>query len=222
MIVPFRAGTPAPGATPRSRDPDGLRRNHLGRCEPPFAIASQRNRRLFFRFNAARVVEWGILWFVGCRSLLGRTTCGGGRRLNAESAVLFVPVACLSGGPDWPASPTFRDGRSVSPAHRVPPHDQGVLAAISGFWLLPWFALVGSDMRLFPAFEAADVAVFFTEFSRLGRQTGFGGLPAWPLELAVLVRAAVLLTYLILFVLRPQARGEGVDRWRTTLLLARD
>jgi hypothetical protein len=51
---------------------------------------------------------------------------------------------------------------------------------------------------------------------------GIRRLPAWPLELAVLAGAAVLLTYLILFVLRPQARGEGVDRWRTMLLLARD
>ena len=31
-------------------------------------------------------------------------------------------------------------------------------------WLLPWFALALPNLRLFIAFEAADVIVFLTEF----------------------------------------------------------
>ena len=34
-----------------------------------------------------------------------------------------------------------------------------------GLWLLPWFALVFPDLRIFLAFEATEVAVFITRFS---------------------------------------------------------
>jgi hypothetical protein len=63
-------------------------------------------------------------------------------------------------------------------------------------WLLPWFALAFPKLWLFVAFEAADVAVFVTRFSWFGRYSGIeGGVSGVPLgvfEIAVVVRAAIL------------------------------
>jgi len=69
-----------------------------------------------------------------------------------------------------------------------------------GLWLLPWFALVLPDLRLFAAFETADVAVFLTRFSWFGRYTDLGGLPIGAFEVAVLVRAAILVWCLVAWV----------------------
>ncbi|MGH7419274.1 MAG: hypothetical protein ACREKB_15985, partial [Candidatus Rokuibacteriota bacterium] len=77
-----------------------------------------------------------------------------------------------------------------------------------GLWLLPWFALALPNLRLFAAFQAADVAVFLTRFSWFGRHTGIGGLPIGTFEIAVLVRAAVLVWCLAAWVRR--GRSEAV------------
>jgi hypothetical protein len=80
-----------------------------------------------------------------------------------------------------------------------------------GLWLLPWFALALPDWRLFAAFEAADVAVFATRFTWFGRLAatsgdpafaGFHGAPLGAFELAVVIRAAVLVACLVAWVVR--------------------
>jgi hypothetical protein len=74
-----------------------------------------------------------------------------------------------------------------------------------GLWLLPWFALALPNLRLFAAFEAVDVAVFLTRFSWFGRYTGVGGLPIGAFEIAVLIRAAILVWCLVAWVRRPES-----------------
>src|SRR5439155_25386812 len=84
-----------------------------------------------------------------------------------------------------------------------------------GLWLLPWFALVLPDLRFFLAFEAADVAVFVTRFAFFGHymaeHAGGGGVPSvgWTdgvtigfFQVAVLVRAAVLVACVVRFLVR--------------------
>jgi hypothetical protein len=71
-----------------------------------------------------------------------------------------------------------------------------------GLWLLPWFALAFPDLRLFLAFEAADVAVFVTRFSFFGELAGLGGLPFAAFEVALLARAAVLVACVVVWVRR--------------------
>jgi len=72
-----------------------------------------------------------------------------------------------------------------------------------GLWLLPLFALGGSDLKTFVAFEVADVAVFLTRFSFFGDLSGFGGLPFGAFEVAILVRTLVLVWAVIAWVRRP-------------------
>jgi hypothetical protein len=69
-------------------------------------------------------------------------------------------------------------------------------------WLLPWFALALPDLRLFAAFEAADVAVFVTRFWWFAELSGFDGTPLGAFELAVLVRALILVACVVAWVRR--------------------
>ena len=69
-----------------------------------------------------------------------------------------------------------------------------------GLWLLPWFALSLPDVRLWAAFQLADVAVFVTRFEFFARLEGVGeGLPQWPFDLAVVARAAVLILCVVVW-----------------------
>jgi len=77
-------------------------------------------------------------------------------------------------------------------------------------WLLPWFAIVLPDIRLFIAFQAADVAVYVTTFSFFGLCLGAHGTEIEPLQIAVVVRAILLVAYLLVYVRRPTgALPEG-------------
>jgi hypothetical protein len=62
-----------------------------------------------------------------------------------------------------------------------------------GLWLLPVFALVLPDLKPFVAFAVADVAVFVTRFWFFEELSGGSGTPQWMFEVAVGVRAIVLL-----------------------------
>jgi hypothetical protein len=79
-----------------------------------------------------------------------------------------------------------------------------------GLWLLPWFALALPNPTLFVLFELSDVAVFVTRFTWFGRLGADGGDPAFagyhgaPLgafELAVAIRALILIACLVAWVI---------------------
>lgn len=183
----------------------------------PFALAAPFGWREFFRFNATRPADWDSMWFVACHRLTGELFCDRPRVLgalgllqviNIASAVLFVALSILlyrlrrRVAPDFPRW-TF--GFAILVAFLL---TNKVYSPQYGLWLLPWFALALPNLRLFAAFQAADVAVFLTRFSWFGRYTGIGGLPIGAFEIAVLVRAAVLVWCLAAWVRR--GRSEAV------------
>jgi hypothetical protein len=86
-----------------------------------------------------------------------------------------------------------------------------------GLWLLPWFALVGPDLRRFVAFEVADVAVFVTRFWFFGTFTGVMEAPQqWMFETAVLARTAILVWCLVGWVRTdPEPLVLGSRGWRS-------
>jgi hypothetical protein len=85
-------------------------------------------------------------------------------------------------------------------------------------WLLPWFALVLPNPWLFVALSASDVAVFVTRFSWFGRLSaeggdpafaGFDGAPLGAFQLAVALRAAVLVGCLVAWTLARQSAADS-------------
>jgi uncharacterized membrane protein len=166
----------------------------------PFVLAAPKSWWEFFRFNAARPADWDSVWFIACNRVTGNLYCGHTRLINVASAVAFVAASVLLYRlrrrvvPDFPRW-TF--GFAIMVAFLL---TNKVYSPQYGLWLLPWFALVLPDLRLFAAFEAADVAVFLTRFSWFGRYTDLGGLPVGAFEVAVLVRAAILVWCLVAWV----------------------
>ena len=176
----------------------------------PFMLLSFDRWGEVFRLNSSRPIDWGTVWYAACRTITGRVDCGHVQLVNVSSVVLFAILAVVT----WRAKVSRESG--------VPRWTLGfpllilfllttkVYSPQYSLWLIPWFALVLPDLRLFLAFEAADVAVFVTEFSWLGRYFNGEGLPIWPLQVAVIVRAAVLVVVLAAYVRRTTGADAAV------------
>jgi hypothetical protein len=186
----------------------------------PFLVLAFDRWAEVLRFNSSRPVDWGTLWFVGCHRVTGSLECEPVALVNTLSLVLFAIGAVWV----WRAK--------VTREPEVPRWTLGlplivlfllttkVYSPQYSLWLVPWFALVLPDVRLYLAFEASDVAVFATEFWWLERFFNGGGLPVWPMELAVLARAAVLVAIVVAYVRRPvsaSVAGERTARRASTL-----
>jgi uncharacterized membrane protein len=167
----------------------------------PFAVARPAGWWEFFRFNGARPADWDSLWSVACR--LTSPACFPTALVNVGSVVGAGALVALI----WavkrrrePAFPRWQLGFPILAAFLLLGK---VYSPQFTLWLLPWLVLVLPDLRRFVAFEAADLAVFFTRFSFFGDLTGFGGSPRWVFEVAVVVRAAVLAWCVISWVREP-------------------
>ena len=201
LLVPFAA------QRLRERRPDGAVR--LWWCAAaawllvnlPFAIARPAGWWEFFRFNGARPVDWDSLWSIACR--LSTSACVPTGFANVGSvvgAVVIVVLVWIVKRRREPDFPRWQLGFPMLAAFLLLGK---VYSPQFSLWLLPWLVLLLPDLRRFIAFEAADLAVFFTRFSFFGELTGFGGSPRWVFEAAVVVRAAVLVWCVVSWVRAP-------------------
>ena len=192
LVVPFVLGRF------REREPDGG--IHLAWAAAgtwlavnlPFAIAAPRAWWEFFRFNATRPADWDSLWFIVHERLTGQAYFGATRAIDAGSAVLFVGLSALVWWLRRRVEPGFPRWTFGFPLLVVFLLTNKVYSPQYGVWLLPWFALALPRLPAFIAFEAADVAVFLTRFSYFARFSGFHGVSLGTFELAVVVRAVIL------------------------------
>jgi uncharacterized membrane protein len=172
----------------------------------PFMVTRFHEWFFFFHHNASRPADWDSLWFVACSP--GQTHgCSSSGFVNAFSVLAFVVVAVVA----WvakvarqPDTPRWQLGFPILVAFLL---TNKVYSPQYGLWLLPWFALVLPDLKLFVAFEAADVAVFVTRFAFFGHLAG--GPNGWTgafsigwFQLAVVARALVLVLCVVRFVRR--------------------
>jgi len=179
----------------------------------PFAVAAPHAWGTFFRYNAARGADWDSLWFVACDRLGGgHGTCSWPASvLNPTSALLFVVAVLIVWMLRWSRlheTPAWTLGFPVVALFLL---TNKVYSPQYGLWLLPWFALALPNLRLFVAFEAADMAVFATRFlwfARLDANAGTqgfapgAGLPLWMFQVALVVRAVILVGCVADWVLR--------------------
>ena len=163
----------------------------------PFAVAAPSGWFTFFRFNSKRPADWDSLWFIVHHRVTGQTYFGATTLINVGSALLFVALSIalwhLRRGVE-PDFPRWTFGFPVVVAFLL---TNKVYSPQYGLWLLPWFALTLPGVRPFVLFEVADAAVFVTRFSWFARFSAAGGLPIGAFELAVVVRAFVLIWCLV-------------------------
>ena len=199
--------------------------------DAPFAVLARGAWWTFFRFNAARPVDWDSLWFVACQRMHGGVGCSWSPRLiDGVSALLFLVLVALV----WtlrrrrdPAFPLWTLGFPVLVLFLL---TNKVYSPQYGLWLLPWFALSLPGPWLFLAFEATDIAVFVTRFSWFGRFAGdlgdpafhgYHGIPLGGFEIAVVARAAVLVLCVVAWVRGRRLVEPGLLRLpRTTGVVA--
>ena len=181
----------------------------------PFAVAARDSWATFFTMNADRPPDYTSLWYAACHRITGNTTCSWSPHLiNALSLVAFASVVGVVWWARRRRTPDFPRWTLAFPLVAGFLLTNKVYSAQFSLWLLPWFALVLPNVRLFVAFELSDIAVFFTQFSWFGTLlrdqgdqafVGFAGPPLEALELALLARALVLAACLVAWVRSTEA-----------------
>jgi uncharacterized membrane protein len=178
----------------------------------PFVLLAPGPWATFFRFNTRRVVDWDSLWFVVCQRIEGGQGCAWSPRLvDTVSLVLFAGVASALYVLRARRDPGFARWTFAFPVLVAFLLTNKVYSPQYGLWLLPWFALALPNLRLFAAFEAADVAVFVTRFTWFGRLSGFGGAPLGAFEIAVVIRAVVLAACLAAWVRQDEDVADLIE-----------
>jgi len=204
LVIPFVAGRF------RERDPDGgihLAWAAIGSwlvVNAPFAIAAPSSWWRFFSFNSGRPADWDSLWFIACHRITGRLYCDPTQLINVASLAVFVVSSAVVWSLKRGREPDFARWTLGLPILVLFLLTNKVYSPQYGLWLLPWFALALPSPSAFVAFSIADTAVFVTRFSWFGEYAGFGGMPIDAFQIAVLVRAAVLVWCLVEWVRRPQ------------------
>ncbi|MFB3737364.1 MAG: glycosyltransferase 87 family protein [Candidatus Velamenicoccus archaeovorus] len=185
----------------------------------PFAFLSFERWSYFFRFNSARPTDWGSLLATGCHLVTGNPTCPSVGPVNLLSIGAFLAVSLVTlrrwrNAVDSPF-PTRFEPWGFAPVLVIAfLLTNKVFSPQYSLWLLPWFALALPNLRLFVAFELADVAVFVTHFSWQARLDGLPGLPLGALEFASLLRATILVVMLLVYLRNGAGGGSsgGVGR----------
>jgi uncharacterized membrane protein len=161
----------------------------------PFAALAPERWAEFFRFSAARPPDFDSPWYIAAYHLGFQWGVG---VVNTLSFVSFVAVFAVIAAVAFrrrPDLPRWTLGFPLLVAFLL---TNKVFSPQFGLWLLPWFALTLPHPRLFVAFEVAQVLVFVTRFQYFARLVEVGpGLPFWSLEVAVLLRAAILVACVI-------------------------
>ncbi|MBI2238530.1 MAG: DUF2029 domain-containing protein [Actinobacteria bacterium] len=214
LVVPFALGRL------REKEPD--RAIHLAwgaagswlAVNLPFALLAPGSWWEFFRFNAKRTADWDSLWTVGCQRLVTHEQyCGYTTLVNAGSLLLFLGASVLLWWLRRRRAPDFPRWTFGFPLLVVFLLTNKVYSPQYGLWLLPWFALTLPGLGRFVAFEIADAAVFVTRFAFFGQLDGLGGWVhgftiGW-FQLALLVRASVLVWCLVAWVRAPREEGAA-------------
>jgi uncharacterized membrane protein len=172
----------------------------------PFAVAAPGRWSEFYRFSSDRPADWDSVWFALEHHLGFQWSMPW---LNVLSGVFFalgVVVIWRAVSRRRPGFPRWTFGFPVLVAFLL---TSKVFSPQFGLWLTPWFALTLPDLRLFAAFELAQVAVFVTRSQWFVRLLEVGdGLPFWAFEIAVAARAVILVACVVWWVRRGQEAAE--------------
>jgi len=173
----------------------------------PVAWVSFEGWTQFLRFNSVRVVDWGTLWSAGCQTF-GLSLCGNIPLVNALSLVLFLVSAPIAWVLVTRAAPNIPRWQLAFPLMVVFFLTNKVYSPQYSLFLLPWFAMVLPSVPLFVGYQAIDIGIYVTSFAWQERLAGSGGLPVWPLNLFIVLRAVLLIVMVVVWA-RRASRGSS-------------
>jgi uncharacterized membrane protein len=200
LVVPFALGRLRERRPARAAVLAGGSAAAWAAVNVPVALAAPERWSEFFRFSSERPSDWDSIWRLVQRTWDWPATTRG---VNLAAALAFVALAVLL----WwlasvrrPGFPAWTFGFPLLVAFLL---TSKVYSPQFSLWLLPWFALALPSPGLFVAFSVAEMLVFATRFSFFGWMADLPGLPGAWFEVALLVRAAVLVACLVAWVRRP-------------------
>ncbi len=206
LVIPFAVGRLREGERDRTTRLIVSAAGTWAVVNLPFAIAGTSGWWEFFRYNADRTADWDSLWFAACHRLTGELGCSVNWPADLGSAIVFlgsVAIVWRLAAYRVPDFPRWTLGFPILVLFLL---SSKVYSPQFSLWLLPWFALALPNLGLFAAFQLADLAVFVTRFSwfgtLLGVDSGFAGAPIGAFEIAVVVRAAILVLCVVAWVRR--------------------
>ncbi|MFL5766229.1 MAG: hypothetical protein ACJ758_00100, partial [Actinomycetota bacterium] len=177
----------------------------------PFAVAAFGSWSTFFRFNSTRSPDYDSLWYIACRAITGKPYCTHVGTIGLASFLVFVGGSVLVWRLKAARHPGFPAWTFGFPLLVVFLLSNKVYSPQYGLWLLPWFAFTLPDVRVFAAFEIADVAVFVMRFGWFGNLDPHiggwvDGVSYAMFAAAILVRAAILVWALVAWIRREPER----------------
>lgn len=194
LLVPFVAGRVREGRTYRAFHIAAWAAAAWIAVNLPFAILAPERWSFFYRLSSTRPADWDTVWLLP-QYKLGLST----GTVNLLAGATFVALVALV----WIATARRRPGFHVwtlaFPILVLFLLTSKVYSPQFSLWILPLFALTLPDIRLFLAFQAADVAVFVTRFSWFAEFEP-GDLPSAAFQLALVARALVLLICVVAWI----------------------
>ncbi|HXF71903.1 MAG TPA: glycosyltransferase 87 family protein [Actinomycetota bacterium] len=173
----------------------------------PFMILAPTRWTEFYRFNASRPPDWGSVWATGCSLVTRQMVCPSD--LDAFVALGFA-LAVIGAWAAWRHWVGAVDWRFAFPVLLCFLALNKVASPQYSLWVLPWFPLLLPRMDLFVTYSLVDVLVFLTHFGWQARLHGYGGTPLAWLEIAGILRTAVLAA-MVVATLRSQGPGPTSD-----------
>jgi hypothetical protein len=165
----------------------------------PFAVLAPKEWSTFIRFNGQRPPDIDSLWYAVCHRVVGEVPCLSTSLTNGLSLLAFASAAVLVWLAKSRREPGFERWTFGFPLLVVFFLANKVYSPQYDLWLLPWVALVVPDLRLFVALSLTEVVIFVTRY-QIPLEP-----PALAFQLAVLVRDAILVAWVIAWIRRPSA-----------------
>ena len=194
LLIPLAAGRLREGRADRAFRLAGWAAAAWITVNLPFAILAPERWSFFFRLSTSRPADWDSTWLLP-QYKLGWST----GTVNLLAGATFLALAIVV----WTVTVRRRPGLQLwtlgFPILVLFLLTSKVYSPQFSLWLLPWFALTLPDIRLFAAFQVADVAVFVTRFTWFADFEP-GDLPSASFQLALAVRAVILLACVIAWI----------------------
>lgn len=207
LVVPFAAWRWRQGRTDDGWRLAGTAAAAWVAVNLPFAVAAPDRWFFAFDFNADRLADWDTVWFLLQRHLDFTFPAA---VVNVLAVAAFAAACAAVWRVAAVRNPRFEWWMLGFPFLICYLLTGKVSSPQWTLWLLPWFALVLPSWRMFAAFEVANAAVFVTRFLFFAEHEGYGGLPFGAFEVALVLRGAVLVACVVVWLrgLAPKPAGE--------------
>jgi hypothetical protein len=172
----------------------------------PFAVAAMTSWLAFFRFNGSRSPDYDTFWYLATQLGIHLSV----QMINLISILVVALLTTLV----WrrvkvraPETPAWIMGFPLLALLLLA---SKVWSPQYGIWLLPWFAMTRIPILPYLEYQLAEVAEYLVRFHFFGTLISGHGIPYAVLAAIVLIRGALLIRCLLLWMRDPAPVAYGL------------